>query len=91
MSSGELATVKGQHVHWTLSPRGIGGILDPSSADAADPLRDAGCPGCGDGVFRVGDPFGLPDLGPGAKGLLIAEGTGVTPIHVCFGLPNFGC
>ncbi len=85
MSSGELATVKGQHVHWTLSPPGIGGILDPSSADAAFPLRDAGCPNCEDGVFHVGDPFGPPDLAPGALGLLNAEDTSVTPINLCTG------
>ena len=83
MSSGELATVKGQFVHWTLSPPGRGGILDPSSADAAAPLGFAGCPGCTEGVFRVGDPFGPGALAPGALGLLNAENTLVTPIHVC--------
>ena len=72
------------HVHWTLSPPGIGGMLDPSSADAAGPVGDAGCAGCGEGVFRVGDPFGsAAGLAPGAKGLLNAEETGKTPINVC--------
>lgn len=89
MSSGELAAVKGQFVHWTLSPAGIGGILDPPSADGGPnnhPLRDAGCAGCEDGVFRIGDPFdSSPILAPGAEGLLKAEGTGKAPINVCTG------
>ena len=58
MSSGELAAVKGQHVHFLLSPRGT----DSSVHAVGNP---ADTPAAGNGVVPVDESF----FGPGVAGI----------------------
>lgn len=75
MSSGELAAVKGQHVHFQVIT--TQGLVNPDSNDAAAPISGP--------FFRVGDPFGGPALAPGAEGLLHADAVEGNPIVVFCG------
>ena len=73
MSSGELDAVKGMHIHFKVTTTGAG-VINPTTPDAADPLRGSNFHVNNNEVNLDGPDPTADGIGPGYNGLVTACG-----------------